>query len=45
MEKRRKNLCSMEMQCYTEAYPFGKGRNPPNIEPYLDPLVVRLFFN
>ena len=26
------------------AYPVGKGRNPPNIEPYLAPPVGRISF-
>ena len=29
---------------YAEAYPVGKGRNPPNIEPYLAPPAGRISF-
>ena len=39
-------LCSLEIvpDWYAEAYPVGKGRESPNVEPYLPPPVGRLSF-
>ena len=45
-KKGGKVLCSMEIvpEWYAEAYPVGKGRDSPNVEPYLAPPVGRITF-
>ena len=39
-------LCSMEIvpEWYATAYPVGKGRDSPNVEPYLPPPIGRISF-
>jgi len=39
-------LCSLEIvpEWYAEAYPVGKGREAPNVEPYLPPPIGRISF-
>ena len=45
-EKGGRVLCSLEIvpDWYAEAYPVGKGREAPNVEPYLPPPFGRISF-
>ena len=45
-KKEGKVMCSLEIvpEWYAAAYPVGKGRDSPNVEPYLPPPVGRISF-
>ena len=45
-EKGGRVLCSLEIvpEWYATAYPVGKGRDSPNVEPYLAPPIGRISF-